>query len=134
MEILVGNIGDNGFQVAMEHGDLEFDPIYYHDECWMLTDEETAELFRDKPPCVDEESFLTCSMCGDGIRFDEQFGRVHPGMVVRSPFCPNGEQADDFEAHIDGRNTRVLCLSCLEATEINNGNEDDEEEEDEEDE
>jgi hypothetical protein len=121
VEVLVGILDDYGFQLALDDdNELEFDPVYYHENCWLETYDDTSNSVKDVPTTTPANSILTCSVCGCGIPIDEQFCRLRRGMVARSVYCPNGEQADEFEANTGVSDILVLCLSCFHMAEINN--------------
>ena len=122
-EMLVGRITNAGYQVAVEEGMLEYDPAYYHHECWAETFEEVKDLNPKPTADVTDDAFMVCAACGGGIAFNEPVGRYRLGVLARSMFRPNNEDAEDFVPQDGHQNIQVLCIHCVQAADIADGNE-----------
>ena len=132
-EMLVGALTDRGFELAMENDALEYDPGYYHHECWIETYQEVLAEAPEPPSHIPAESIMTCAICKNGIALGENFGRFQLGKIKRSRYCPDGEEAEEFEAAEGAFTRQVLCMCCMQVVDIADGN-DDEQEEDKDDE
>jgi len=114
IQLLVGNLTDNGFEVSVVDGDIEFEPKYYHSKCWDKVFQDILNTTeKDTTPFVPAEAILTCAICGYGIRHSDTFGLARLGTLKQSEYSPNGEDAEEFEVRQDDCCTYTLCLCCM---------------------
>lgn len=92
-------------------GGFEYEPWFFHLDCWESVMEELDELTEDAPPMLDPLSIFDCSHCKSGIRPWESSCLVTPGEFHRSPRAPNGVQDIHFEACLG--EPQLLCTACI---------------------
>lgn len=98
--------------VQDDEGELRFDPILLHIECWETVVEGLKEALEDMPPIEDPEQVLTCTFCESSVREWEYYARVHIGELQPSPRAPEGEPVWRF-IQFSKNNGSIMCLSCM---------------------
>jgi len=116
-EMLVGKITDEGFLPSIENDDLEYDPMYYHHECWLATMEEVMKMEPAKIPDASPDN-IPCAICGSNVGKNDKLGRYRSGTIECSKYFPNGNQAYEFKPDNNLNNIRLLCLPCIQAAEL----------------
>lgn len=97
--------------VEDEDGEFEYDPYFFHLECWEKNHETLGELVDETPAIIHPASIAVCSCCKSDILPWEVTGSIQFGELHRSQKTPNHEATLYF--HVYGSNPTFMCLSCL---------------------
>lgn len=87
-----------------------YDPVFICMKCWDDLEQELVERLADTPPCIHQESLLTCNFCRSSILLFEYYARMMTGEILRAPQEPRGQVSYTFHPFETGR---ALCLACM---------------------
>lgn len=99
------------YDIESDSGGYQYQPRFFHLQCWEEVEEQLNEILEEYDPFADETGICECCICGAGILAWETTGLLSFGELRRAQRMPNGESTFYFdECNVD---PRVICIACL---------------------